>query len=77
MAGATSSVQDHVFHVTGLLVNVNCGRGLVFFWGGAPSRLSEYAGGYLQGYVCVRLLRRESSTCEGGGGGLSTRWVAW
>ena len=36
--------------------------------GGVPSRRSGYAGWYLRGYVCVRLLRRGSTTCGLGGG---------
>ena len=34
-----------------------------------PSRLNESAGWYFQGYVCVRLFRRVSSSKRGGAKG--------
>ena len=50
-------------------VAINTGRG-----GGLPSRLSEYADRHCLAYVCVRLLRKESSTA-GWVGWLSTQWI--
>ena len=38
--------------------------GGVFFWGGVPSRLKQYAGWDFWLYVRVDFLRREFSTCE-------------